>query len=1740
MLLEDYELEEVIAKSSRTVVQRARRKSDGLSVVIKSPAQAYPSASAVGQLEFEYRILQRLQSPGVIRAIELARDGHRVAIVLEDFDGQSPPALARGDGQLAGFFAIAIGAAVALGDVHAQGVIHKDVKPKNLLVNAATRALKLIDFHSATERTSERNVELAHQFEGSLPYMSPEQTGRMNRDLDYRADYYSLGVTYFELLTGVLPFAANDVLGWVHCHLSKAVPDPRSINPTIPEPLARIVMKLMAKDPDQRYQSSEGLLGDLRRCEAHWQAHHAIPSFVLGERDVSERFHTPTRLVGRERECAELLEIFEHASTGAARLLLVAGSAGVGKSSLIHEIQGALVLRRGHFVAGKFDQLARHMPYAALLQALGGLVEGLLAESEERLSAWQQWLGAALGPNGQVLVELIPELEQIIGQQPALAQLSPREARERLQQVVRAFIRALARPEHPLVIFVDDLQWTDASTAELLVHLLEDESLRHLLIIGAYRDNEVDEEHLLGLALAKLRAARPEVVRQIRLEPLSPDSVHVIVASTVLGPPELSRPLADLVSRKTDGNPFFVNELLRMLNLEGAFRFVRSEGRWEWQLERIAQARFSDNVVDLMVERLNRLPAATLELLPIGACLGAEFELASLVHVVGRPPGALALALWEAVRADVLVPVGSSYRLVSDGTEYDRVGLQELAVRYRFQHDRVQQAAYSLLGAEQRARTHVEIGRLLQASLDPREREARTFEIVNHLNLGRSHIQEVDDRVALAEQNRQAAERAKRAAAFQIANQYLECALGLLSPEEWAAQPALRFQSALLRAECIFNGGDVERASGLCDELLATEMDPMSKAAAYLLKARVLEHEAKNHDAIAFIRRGLSCLGLNLPESPAEIGAQIKEGIGKMQGHLARTPIDELTALPELEDPTAIMTMQLLFKLIVPAIQVQPPLFILSELILFDMALTRGATAISCKNFVDCGILQGGVLGDSDRAYRLGKLAFAMLNRYAPTPLEAPVNFVFGAFLSHWCAPHKEGVGVLRHAQRVAAEMGDVQYVAYARAFELQHLLMLGHPLAECHAEVERAVSYLIAAQVQNPLAGSRAVQRVVAKLHQTLEDPEASQRADELVKAQLVSMGNTQWLYSYSIAQTWASFLLRDLRAAAAWDEITRPQVNPGNVMFVSTPDHYLLRTLLLARRAQADAAEARPEETEEARASRVAEMDANLEKLRQWAERVPENFMHKYKLAAAEVARSNGAPLDTVLELYEAAVTATGEDFLPFRALAHELQGELWLARQKTALARASIREAHHLYRRWSATAKLEQLERHYPGWLEQSAPDAREAPGMAHSETRRGAAASLDVESIVKATQAISSEVKPERLFAALMATIIENAGAERGCLVLKAESGPDLVVVARAHVGAELDDAQRNIPLAQCAELCPEIVRYVARSKDAVVLDDASKHERYRNDAYVQRDGVKSILCLPVLHQGNLIALLYAENNAVAKAFTSDRMQLLNVIAGQAAISIANARLYDQLEMKVTERTRALVEKNQEVEVMLNNIQQGVFTIDEQLAIQPQYSAHLEELLGARDIRGKDCLKMLFAGADLSDELINTTNVALQFSFGAPEAAALVNAPYLVREFRRGSAGNERHFEVDWNFISDERGNVYKILVALRDVTLLRNLHEAMAKKTRELDMVGQVLEAGLPVFERSCAASRELLRDCLRILNSGPELRAGALAELFRNLHTVKGNARAVGATLLTERVHHAEQAHVELRARPDA
>jgi GAF domain-containing protein/HPt (histidine-containing phosphotransfer) domain-containing protein len=741
---------------------------------------------------------------------------------------------------------------------------------------------------------------------------------------------------------------------------------------------------------------------------------------------------------------------------------------------------------------------------------------------------------------------------------------------------------------------------------------------------------------------------------------------------------------------------------------------------------------------------------------------------------------------------------------------------------------------------------------------------------------------------------------------------------------------------------------------------------------------------------------------------------------------------------------------------------------------------------------------------------------------------------VFAAFIAHWRAPVREGFDAFARALRAGLDLGDPRHSAFTRVHVLQRMLLVGSNLEETREEGEQAIVFLEQSQAGNALAGARAAQRVVSRL---AGRSSAAHPSDEFTSA-LAAFGNAQWLFSYGQAEAMASVVLGDLASAEAWLAFTEPVTGAGLALFAEA-DYNLFRALILVRRCADQAGEARE--------STLAALLAIQEKLRVWSENCPANFAHKYKLCSAEIARAENAPTDEVLALYDEAIAAAGDGFVHIRALTSELIAEYWAGKRQHKVARHFCEEAYYLYERWGAHAKLRQLELRYPDWLGHAVRELSGARTTIQRTTTREdrRAGALDLESIIKATQAISSEVKADRLFARLMATIIENAGAERGCLILDGARENELVVAARAGVHGDVPDAARAIPLPECGELCPELVRYVARTRDTVVVDDATSHGPFADYAYIHQNAVKSLLCMPILNQGKLVAILYAENNATTHAFTSERLSLLQVIASQAAISITNARLYDRLEDKVAERTRELVDRNRDIAAMLNSMQQGIFTVGENMTIQPQYSAHLEHLLGRTDIAGSDCLHVVFEGSNVGADALEAMRSALMFTLGESSVFAEVNSSHLVREFARvNEHGEVRHFEVDWNPIIDEADIVQRVLVALRDVTVVKHLKETVAKSARELEMLGHILDAGLEPFQRFCASARALLTEVAAVIGGRAGISRDALELCFRNMHTIKGNARMLGLGHLVDTAHLAEEPYAELRlaagVEPDA
>jgi histidine kinase len=1718
MHLPGYRIGERLSHTSRTSVNRAVREAGGQKVVLKRASREQPLTEEVLRLEFERHILEKLRGPGVIELVGFERVGRSPVLVLEDFEGQSLGDVPRPLG-LEVFFAVATRIVEALARVHAAQVIHKDLKPSNVLWSERTGVIKLIDFQLSAEVSRERQeLNVAGQLQGSLPYISPEQTGRMNRSLDYRTDYYSLGATFFELLTGTLPFQASDVMGWVYCHVSKAAPLASDVNPGVPRSLALLVHKLLSKEPSQRYQSSRGLLADLQRCREAIAAGRAEDAFELGSQDVSERFAVSQRLVGRGTEIEKLLTVFERASSGGARLLLISGYSGIGKSTVVRELLEPICAKGGYFISGKFDQLQRGVPFAAGTRAFRDLLRQLLAESELRVAGHRERILSLVGSGLSQLAELLPELTQLVGPQPPPEPLDAASAQGRFKLACTRLLQALARPEAPLVLFLDDLQWADPSTLDLLVALLSQRELSHLLVIGAFRDNEVHEGHLLTLALRQLRALAPQAVDELVLGPLSPAALTELVANTLRTSSERCSPLARLILAKSQGNPFFASELLTVLYRQGAIRLEPDQGAWTWDLAAVRSASATENVIELMLQRLAVLPEPAVAALKLAACLGHTFSVAALAGLLDSDAAAVARALWEPTREGLIVPLGNDFRFLGKGT--DAAAPESLDTRFRFQHDRVQEAAYSLTAVQERAATHLRIGRgLLSQSSRPNPEEL--FAITNHLNLGRALISELEERVQLARLNHQAAAKAFATTSFAIAARHHDAAAACLSEEEWAARPDLRFQLFSERVSSVLMAGERERAAQLCEQLFPYAPSKAQRGRVFLAKCEVLVYQANLPEAVAAVRQGLALFGIDFPADPQAIGAGIGAGIAKMQAHLARTRIEQLPELPDATDPEVAVALQLLYNVVPAAIMIYPPLFVLAELLMFDLALTQGLAPVCAKNLVDCGMIQGQFLEDFDSAYQLGQAAFRVLDRYSARALASPVHFVFAAFVSPWRAPYDEALASCRLGMKLAVETGDELYLGYHHVLHPRLLLLLGRPLSECKAEGQSALALIdrIGGSMQS--IGVRLCNRAVARLSDAPTPASEAEQADAALQREIVASGNQQWRFQYGQVQMLASVLLGDWDAAQRWSAFTRESVIAAST-YLTVPEYHFLECLINARQRWAGATEAE-------RSLLLADSQGRLDKLRGWARGCPENHAHLCALAEAELARLCEEPMQQVLALYERAAQGTRDAFVYLHALTLELESQYLRERGCEPLADALLVRASARYAAWGAAAKVARLQAQHAPLFADTAPASAEArrasrpaPSVRATLTASVKPGVLDISSVLKATQAISGEVKSERLYARLMDAMVENAAAQRGCLML-AEDGPEqLVIRARSNEGGSARPVDG---------VCLAIVRYVARSGEVLVIDDARDHPQFGREEYVRVYGIKSVLCVPVHHQGQLTAILYLENNATTHAFTAARVEALRVIAGQAAISIANSELYETLEQRVRDRTRQLSAKTRKIEAMLDGMRQGVFTLDSQLRVQPEVSGHLAQLVGTEDIVGRSLDELLFQGAQLSPDEQTRNEAALMVAFGSPRVRADANSAHLIREFTRpGPDGSAQVLELDWNWILGEDECVESVLVTLRDVTLLRGLAQQVAQAEREARTVAQILDAGLPQFNSFCEASRSWLASDRQRLAEPRAIGAAELQTILRHLHTIKGNARTFGLSEIVDATHAAEDA----------
>jgi diguanylate cyclase (GGDEF)-like protein len=1514
VLVKGYSLDQALYEGAQCAVYRGTRDSDGVPVVCKLMSAEYPTSNELSSFRREYEIGTRLRGQGTVGLYALEESGKGLAIVMEDIGAEAldrDASLSRSG--LEEKLLVACGIVEALVPVHRAGIIHKDINPSNIVRNRESGIVKIIDFGIAAELARESaSIQAMGMLEGTPAYISPEQTGRMNRPMDYRTDFYSLGATLYELFAGRVPFPGGDVLELVHAHLAKVPVSPGDIVPGLPEAVSAIILKLLAKAPEDRYQGLGGILGDLRRCRLEWEEQGEISNFPVGATDRSDRFAIPAKLYGREPEIAALGDALREARGGPPRLFLVGGGTGTGKTSLIREIQRSLLSGNGLLATGKFDQLGANVPYSALIQAFRDLLDQLLCFPAETVDRVKAGLLAELGANAGLLSELVPNAERLIGRHDPPPPLDPAAAHNRLQLVIRQFVQAVARDGRPLVVFLDDLQWGDQPTMEAVKYLLGGESVRNLLLVGAYREGEVGEGHPLARLIKALdEGAEGEEApyRRLSLGPMGIDDLKRLLADTLRGDPEETAALAAIIQKKTGGNPFFINQTISSLYARGAFAYDAGEDLWRWDPALASEAGLGDNVVDFLVRRLGTLSGPATEVLKIASCVGDDFDLGTLAAVYGEGAASLSGGLWEALEREIVIPLNRDYRLLN--LKQGGFDPASLDVVLKFSHDRLRQAAYAMLSPQERSGIHRRIGRaMLKASRSP-ERSASLFALVNHLNAGRLPSMAGPELAELAGLNALAGRKAMSSTAFKAAADYFEAAEALLAGHEGALTPAERFSLSLDLAESVFLSGDLGKAGPLAESLLGRAATDSERASAYKLKSRILEFKGDLSGAIGEIRKGLSLFGLRLPEAKDEIGRMVGEGLGRLRQGLARITIEALLGLGAMEDEGSVIAMRLLAQVVPAAIQYDYALYMVATLTMMDLTLARGTTPESCKCVADCGIICASVLGDVETGYLLGKAAFALMEKLRAEWQRPAVCFSF-TYVSHMVKHYREGLEYYELSYRSGLQSGDTQHAAYARAHKLHLMVWTGSRLRECREETESAIAFLKESQALVQLMLANIVLHSIKKLQlvpDSLKEREL-EKADSVIMAAIGQTENMVLLVRFSQYNAFLHFLLGEMEAAGKWNATAQSVIFASGTDF-PVADHYLVQSLLAVDRVKKGLAPDRDAEIQGIR--------ANIERLKAMAAHCAENFAHKHLLLSAELSALLGESLEETLGLYKAAQASIGKgDFIQMAALVNESQGVFWIGRGDDTIARAFLREAHYLYGQWGAFRKCAQMERAYRDCFilrgeGSDKPKLTQKPGTDGSQSN----ADLDISSIVKSTQTISGEIKTERLLRILLQTIIENAGAQSGCLLLPSGEPAELFVAAQKASDSDAVEIVKSLPYGRSGNLCREMVEYVRRTWESLVLDDAAADGKFRHNDYVRERKVKSVLCMPVIHQNELKGIVYLENNLSDHVFSPERMGVLGILASQASISIENARLYEDMEGKVRERTKLLHEANEKL-------------------------------------------------------------------------------------------------------------------------------------------------------------------------------------------------------------------------------
>jgi PAS domain S-box-containing protein len=1668
-----YQIIEQLYTGSRTLVDRAIRVCDQQPVILKTLRNKYPSFNELIQFRNQYTIAKNLNLPGIIQTYNLEPYGNGYVLVMEDFGGMSLAQFAEEKPlDITTFLAIAIQLAEILHGLYQHRVIHKDIKPANILIHPDTKQVKLIDFSISSLLPREtQEIQNPNILEGTLAYISPEQTGRMNRGIDYRTDFYSLGVTFYELLTGQLPFSSDDPMELVHCHLAMIAPPIYQNYSNIPLVLSQIVTKLIAKNAEDRYQSALGLKQDLQQCLTQWKETGKITAFKIAQQDRSDRFIIPEKLYGREEEVTQLLAAFERIAIppqsplqkGRSEMMLIAGFSGIGKTAVVNEVHKPIVRQRGYFIKGKFDQFNRNIPFSAFVQAFRDLMGQLLSESDAQLANWKTTILEAVGENGQVIVDVIPELEHIIGQQPPVTELSGSAAQNRFNLLLQKFIQVFTQKEHPLVIFLDDLQWSDSASLQLIKLLMADQG--HLLLLGAYRDNEVSATHPFMLTVEELKKAGA-TVNTMTLQPLHQTHVNQLVADTLSCPPKVAQPLTELINQKTKGNPFFTTQFLKGLHQENCITFDPNRGFWQCDIAQVRALCVIDNVVEFMVTRLQKLPSESQTVLKLAACIGAQFDLSTLAIISEQSEADAASALWQALQAGLILPITETYKFfqINDA----KTAQQDVSVLYKFLHDRVQQAAYSLIPQEHQQQTHLKIGRLLARQIKPVEIESNIFNLVSQFNAGLERVNLQTEKEEIARYNLIASQKAKNSAAYQPAWNYAKISLNLLGEQSWQNGYPLTLSVYENAVELAYLNGDFDRLEELAEIIFKNTNTFLDTIKTYQIKIQASVAQDQLLEGVKIGLNVLQSLGVNLPEEPTE--ADLQQARSEITLIIGEKAIADLVNLPPMTDPNILATVQILSSLFALTYFTNPNLCWLTVIQQVILSLKNGNAPVSAFAYANYGMMQCGFLQDIEMGYQFGQLALSVLSQLNVKSLEAKTVFIANVGIKHWKEKLQDTLPNLRDVYFKGLETGDLEFAGYGAATYCYYSYLPGKELQELSQEMK---TYGLKVQEIQQLSSVNLLnifRQAVLNLQQQSQTPWKLQgelyNEQEFLTTYLQNKVYLALSYLYFNKLILAYLFGNSAEAALICTEAE--QYLPTLAGTPVLPPYYLYYSLTqLALYSEA---------TETAREEILSNLATAQEKLKNWAHHAPMNCQHKYDLVSAEKCRVLGIYAEAI-EGYDKAISGAKEnEYIQEEALANELAAKFYLNWGKEKVAAGYLQEAYYCYAKWGAKAKIDDLEKRYPHLLKPILQTAAQslnlietfatiaAPRLSiHASTKTSHSSStsintaLDFATIIKASQAISGTLKIDRLLHQLTQIILQNSGSDRCALILPNCEGSWQVKAIGSPENTELC----SDPIEGNSNLPVKLIQYVKNTRELVMIDNL-KTDLPVIDEYLMQQQPQSVLCLPILNQGHLIGILYLKNQSTRGIFTKERILILNFLCTQAAISLENAKLYQ--ESIATQQQ--LIQQKQELErsqVQLSTNQSALRAILDNAPIW----------IWMTDIHGK----MLFVNQTFCDDVGASEQdftsashykevigeEAAQNCIKSDQACLVQDSPFYFMEILTLVDGKQHILETVKTQVKDKHNSTIGIIGLGIDVTESEQMKSEIKEKNNNLEKAMQELK-----------------------------------------------------------------------------